>query len=59
VREEGLGIDYRMLYRAQGMVSAANFSANIRRWIEIKGREPGKTMNSKVWRGAATKPARS
>jgi amidase len=41
VREEGLGIDYRMLYRAQGMVSAANFSANIRRWIEIKGREPG------------------
>jgi amidase len=41
VREEGLGIDYRMLYRAQGMVSAANFSAGIRRWIEIKGREPG------------------
>lgn len=41
VREEGLGIDYRLLYRAQGMVSAANFSANIRRWIEIKGREPG------------------
>ncbi|MEZ5961793.1 MAG: amidase family protein [Hyphomonadaceae bacterium] len=41
VREEGLGIDYRLLYRAQGMVSAANFSASIRRWIEIKGREPG------------------
>ena len=41
VREEGLGIDYRALYRAQGLVSAANFSANIRRWIEIKGREPG------------------
>lgn len=41
VREEGLGIDYRMLYRAQGLVSAANFSASIRRWIEIKGREPG------------------
>lgn len=41
VREEGLGIDYRMLYRAQGIVSAANFSASIRRWIEIKGREPG------------------
>lgn len=41
VREEGLGIDYRMLYRAQGMVSAANFSASIRRWIEVKGREPG------------------
>jgi len=41
VREEGLGVDYRMLYRAQGLVSAANFSASIRRWIEIKGREPG------------------
>jgi len=41
VREEGLGIDYRALYRAQGLVSAANFSANIRRWIEIKGRNPG------------------
>lgn len=41
VREEGLGIDYRALYRAQGYVSAANFSANIKRWIELKGREPG------------------
>jgi amidase len=41
VREEGLGIDYRMLYRAQGMVSASNFAAGIKRWIEIKGREPG------------------
>jgi amidase len=41
VREGGLGIDYRALYRAQGFVSAANFSAGIKRWIEIKGREPG------------------
>lgn len=41
VREEGLGIDYRALYRAQGMVSAANLSALIKRWIEIVGREPG------------------
>jgi amidase len=41
VREEGLGIDYRALYRAQGFVSAANFSAGMKRWIEIKGREPG------------------
>jgi amidase len=40
VREEGLGIDYRKLYRAQGLVSAANFAANIRRWVEVKGREP-------------------
>ncbi|GAM98564.1 putative amidase [alpha proteobacterium U9-1i] len=41
VREEGLGIDYRMLYRAQGYVSAANFAASMKRWIERIGREPG------------------
>lgn len=41
VREEGLGIDYRALYRAQGMVSAASFAAAMKRWVEIKGREPG------------------
>ncbi|MBC7769660.1 MAG: amidase [Phycisphaerales bacterium] len=41
VREEGLGIDYRELYRAQSYVSAANFSANMKRWITAKGREPG------------------
>lgn len=41
VREEGLGIDYRLLYKAQGLVSASAFAAGMRRWIEIKGREPG------------------
>jgi amidase len=41
VREEGLDIDYRALYRAQGLVSAANFAASIKRWVAIKGREPG------------------
>ena len=41
VRTEGLGIDYRALYRAQGAVSAANTSAAIKEWIAIKGREPG------------------
>ncbi|MGE0743067.1 MAG: amidase [Hyphomonadaceae bacterium] len=41
VRHEGLGVDYRALYRAQGLVSAANFSAGMKRWIEIKGRDPG------------------
>lgn len=40
MREEGLGIDYRLFYRAQGLVSAANLSANIKRWVEVKGREP-------------------
>lgn len=41
VREEGLGIDYRALYRAQGIVSAANFAASMKRWVALKGREPG------------------
>jgi amidase len=41
LRCEGLGIDYRALYRAQGLVSAANFAAGVKRWIEVKGREPG------------------
>jgi amidase len=41
VFEQGLGIDYRQLYRAQGVVSASNFSANVQRWITALGREPG------------------
>ncbi|HEY2051006.1 MAG TPA: amidase [Caulobacteraceae bacterium] len=41
VIEGGLGIDYRGLYRAQGLVSASNFAASIQRWIELLGREPG------------------
>ena len=40
VFERGLGIDYRGLYQAQGLVSASHFSANIRRWVEKLGREP-------------------
>ncbi|MGA0599080.1 amidase [Caulobacter sp. KR2-114] len=40
VFEQGLGIDYRQLYRAQGAVSASNFAANIQRWVERLGREP-------------------
>lgn len=41
VFEQGLGIDYRLLYRAQGLASASNFSANVARWVEKLGREPG------------------
>jgi amidase len=41
VYEQGLGIDYRQLYRAQGLASASNFSANVQRWVEALGREPG------------------
>ena len=40
VVEQGLGIDYRTLYRAQSLVSASNFSAGVRRWVEMLGREP-------------------
>ena len=41
VFERGLGIDYRLFYRAQGLASASNFSANVLRWVEKLGREPG------------------
>jgi len=41
VIEMGLGIDYKGLYRAQGLVGASNFAANIRRWVEQLGYEPG------------------
>ncbi|MFZ2029120.1 MAG: amidase [Vitreimonas sp.] len=51
VREEGLNIDYRAFFRAQGAVSAANFSAGIKRWIEIKGREPGDDIEGLARRG--------
>ncbi len=40
VIEQGLGIDYRAMYRAQGLVSASNFSAGIMDWVERLGREP-------------------
>jgi len=40
VFEMGLGIDYRQMYRAQGMVSASNFAASMMRWVELLGREP-------------------
>lgn len=40
VVERGLGVDYRRLYRAQGMVSASNFAAGMRRRVELIGREP-------------------
>ena len=39
--EQGLGIDYRALYRAQRLVGAGNFAATIRRWAALLGREPG------------------
>ena len=40
VREEGLGIDYRAMYRAIGPASGANFAAGMKRLIGRVGREP-------------------
>jgi amidase len=37
---QGLGIDYRALYAAQGAHAGANFAAGMQRFIEIIGREP-------------------
>lgn len=35
-----LNVDYRALYKAQGLVSAGNFAAGMRRRVEEAGREP-------------------
>ncbi|MDB5432359.1 MAG: 6-aminohexanoate hydrolase [Caulobacter sp.] len=40
MREQGLGVDYRTLYRSQALVSASNFAAGMRRWVEQIGHEP-------------------
>jgi amidase len=38
--EQGLGIDYRAMYRASGPASGANFAAEMKRFIERIGHEP-------------------
>ena len=40
VHEQGLGIDYRALYRTQGVLGAASSAAGIAEKIERRGREP-------------------
>lgn len=40
VVEQGLGVDYRTLYRAQGAVSASNFAAGMMERRELLGRDP-------------------
>ena len=48
----GLGIDYRTLYRAQGLVSASNFAAGMMRRIEAMGREPREDeLELNTWAG--------
>lgn len=51
VFEQGLGIDYRALYRAQAVLSASNFSANVKRWVDVLGREPGDELGPLARRG--------
>jgi amidase len=40
VEERGLPVDYRALYKAQGVVSAANAAANFHDMVKVVGREP-------------------
>ena len=40
VVERGLGVDYRAMYRAQGLASAGNFAAGVKEWVALHGREP-------------------
>ncbi len=50
VREEGLGIDYRAMYRAIGPVGGANFAAGMKRLIEKVGHEPeGDELEPLTW----------
>jgi amidase len=51
VREEAIAIDWRAFYQAQAKVSAANFAANMKRWIERIGREPGDDIEGLARRG--------
>jgi amidase len=53
VREEAIAIDWRAFYQAQAKVSASNFAANMRRWIERIGREPGDDIEGLAQRGLA------
>ncbi|MGH7022829.1 MAG: amidase [Caulobacteraceae bacterium] len=38
---KGLGIDYRAFYRETGRAGSSNFAADVARWTERLGREPG------------------
>jgi amidase len=38
--ERDIDLDWRTFYRAQAVVSASNFAANMARWVERLGREP-------------------
>jgi amidase len=50
VVEQGLGIDYRAMYRAMGPVGGANFAAGMKRLIENVGREPeGDELEPLTW----------
>ncbi len=52
VFEQDLTLDWRAFYRAQSIVSASNFSAQIQRWVALKGREPEPDeMSPLAWRG--------
>ena len=52
VEERGLGIDYRALYKAQGIVSSANAAANYRELVLRIGREANEDeLEPLTWAG--------
>ena len=57
VREQGLGIDYRALYRAQGALGAAGSAAGIAETSERLGREPREDeLEPLTWAGIRSGP---
>ncbi len=52
VEARGLGVDSRSLYKAQGIVSAANQAAKFRDMVELVGREPSEDeLERLTWAG--------
>jgi amidase len=51
VREQKIDLDWRQFYRAQAIVSGANFAAGMARMVEAIGREPGDDIGPLARRG--------
>jgi amidase len=51
VRPQAIDLDWRTFYRAQALVSGANFAAGMARMVESIGREPGSDIGPLARRG--------
>lgn len=51
VRARTIDLDWRTFYRAQALVSGANFAAGMARMVEAIGREPGRDIGPLARRG--------